>query len=115
MFAFLTEIFCYIDDFCNSFEEKNKKFFLPSPNKKKRHKACRISLAEIMTILILFHMSDYRTFKYFYLNCVLKDLRPYFPHPVSYQRFVQLMEYALMPLTIFLEGLKGKETGITSV
>ena len=57
-------------------------------------------------------MSDYRTFKYFYLNCVVKDLHPYFPYPVSYQRFVQLMEYALMPLTIFLEGLKGKATGI---
>jgi hypothetical protein len=89
MFAFLTEIFCYIDDFCNSFKEKNKAFILPNPNKK-RQKPCIIDLSEIMTILILFHMSNYRTFKYFYLNCILKDLRSYFPEVVSYQRFVQL-------------------------
>jgi hypothetical protein len=111
MFTFLTEIFCHIDDFCNSFEQKSKNFILPNPNKK-RQKPCRICLAEIMTILVLFHMSDYRTFKYFYLNCILKDLRSYFPNPVSYQRFVQLTEHALMPLTIFLNGLKGRETGI---
>jgi Transposase DDE domain len=111
MFASLTEIFYYIDDFCNSFEEKNKAFILPNPNKK-RQKPCRISLSEIMTIMILFNMSNYRTFKYFYLNCVLGDLREYFPHMVSYQRFVQLEEYALMPLTVFLNGFKGDETGI---
>ena len=111
MFTFLTDIFCHIDDFCNSFKERNRRFVLPNPNKK-RQKPCRICLAEIMTILVLFHMSDHRTFKYFYLNCVLKDLRPYFPNPVSYQRFVQLTEHALMPLTIFLNGLKGRETGI---
>jgi len=61
---------------------------------KQRQRRCRISLSEIMAILILFHMSHYRTFKYFYLNCVLKDLRGYFPEAVSYERFVQLEEYA---------------------
>jgi hypothetical protein len=111
MFTFLTEIFCYIDDFCNSFEEKNKTFVLPNPNKQ-RQRRCRLSLSEIMAILILFHMSHYRTFKYFYLNCVLKDLHGYFPEAVSYERFVQLEEYALMPLTVFLSGLRGRETGL---
>ena len=96
MHAFLTEIFCYIDDFCKSFEGKNRVFILPNPNKKRR-KPCHISLSEIMTIMILFHMSNYREFKYFYLNCVLKDLRHYFPQMLSYQRFVQLEEYALIP------------------
>ncbi|MDX1917398.1 MAG: hypothetical protein SFT68_05395, partial [Rickettsiaceae bacterium] len=68
------------------------------------------SLSEIMTILVLFHMSHYRTFKGFYIGCVLGALRKYFM--VSYPRFVQLIEHALMPLTIFFSGLKGRETGI---
>ena len=111
MFASLTDIFCQIDDFCNNFDSKFQHFFLNNPNKK-RCKRCTISLSEIMTIVILFHMSGYRTFKDFYLVSVCKDLRPYFPKLLSYTRFVQVMEYALMPLTIFLNGIKGKETGI---
>lgn len=111
MFPFLIEIFCVIDDFCKSFDAKYQHFFLNSPNKK-RKKACSISLSEIMTIVILFHMSNYRTFKHFYLLCVCKDLKPCFPKTLSYSRFVQVMDHALMPLTVFLKGIQGKKTGI---
>lgn len=111
MFEFLTEIFCYIDDFCKQFEERGEKFFLDNPDKK-RKRACNMSLSEIMCILVLFHMSDYRTLKHFYIQCILKELRSYFPRALSYERFVQLEQYALLPLTVFLNGLKGKETGI---
>jgi hypothetical protein len=65
-----------------------------------------------MTIVILFHMSGYRNFKDFYLVCVSRELRPYFPKLLSYSRFVQVMEHALMPLAVFLNGIKGEETGI---
>jgi hypothetical protein len=111
MYPFLTEIFCAIDDFCKSFDTKYQHFFLNSPNKK-RQKACSISLSEIMAIVILFHMSNYRTFKHFYLLCVCRELKSCFPKALSYPRFVQVMERALMPLTVFLRGIKGKETGV---
>jgi hypothetical protein len=111
MFAFLTEIFCQIDDFCKQFEEKGANFFLANPTKK-RKKKCEMSLSEIMTILILFHMSNYRDLKHFYIQCVQVNLKLYFPKALSYQRFVQLQQYALLPLTVFFNGLKGKETGI---
>lgn len=111
MIAFLTDIFCHLDDFCNHFYNKPH-YFLAGNSKAKRKKPCSISISEIMTIVILFHMSGYRNFKDFYLLCVLKDLKPYFPKAVSYSRFVQLMEHALMPLSVFFCGLKGKETGI---
>ena len=71
-----------------------------------------MSLSEIMTIVILFHTSGYRTFKDFYLLCVCRDLKQHFPKALSYTRFLQVMEYALMPLTVFLNGQKGKETGL---
>jgi len=111
MIAFLADIFCHIDDFCNNFYNKPH-YFLASNSNAKRKKPCSISVSEIMTIVILFHMSGYRNFKDFYLLCVLKDLKPYFPKAVSYSRFVQLMEHALMPLSVFFSGLKGRETGI---
>jgi len=111
MFVFLTEIFCQIDDFCNSFDSHYQHFFLSNPTTK-RKKPCSISLSEIMTIVVLFHMSGYKEFKYFYLCCICKDLKPYFPKTLSYSRFVQVMEHSLMPLTVFLKGLQGKETGV---
>ena len=111
MFVFLTEIFSHIDDFCNSFDCRYQHFFLTSATKKRR-RACTLSLSEVMTIVVVFHTSGYRTFKDFYLICVCRELKPYFPKAVSYSRFVQIMEHALMPLTIFLSGIKGRETGI---
>jgi hypothetical protein len=111
MFTFLTEIFCYIDDFCNSFDKTCQNYFLTG-SRTKRKKPCRISLSEIMTIMILFHRSEYRNFKYFYLCVIMRDLKKDFPNALSYQRFVYIMEYALMPLVIFLSGLKGRETGL---
>ena len=111
MFAFLTEIFCQIDDFCKQFDQDCTNFFLSSPTKK-RKRSCSMSLSEIMTIMVLFHMSDYRTLKHFYLQSVQKDLKHYFPNAVSYERFVQLEQYALLPLTVFFHGIKSQETGI---
>ena len=57
-------------------------------------------------------MSHYRTFKHYYLDCIQMRMRGYFPKVVSYNRFVELMGSTLMPLTVFLHGLRGKETGI---
>ena len=111
MFTFLTDIFCQIDDFCNSFDKNCANYFLTCHNTK-RKKACKISLSEVMTIMVLFHRSEHRTFKYFYLLVIRGHLKSYFPHSVSYPRFVRLMEYALMPLVIFFSGLKGQETGL---
>jgi len=111
MLTFLTEIFCQIDDFCKSFDQNCSNYFLTC-DKAKRKKPCRTSLSEIMTIMILFHRSEYRTFKYFYLVVIRGSMKNDFPNSVSYERFVQLMEYALMPLVIFLSGLRGHDTGL---
>ena len=46
--------------------------------------------AEIMTILILFHQSHYRTFKAYYTEYVHRHLRSEFPTLVSYGRFASV-------------------------
>ena len=80
------------------------------------HRAGKLSVPEIMTIMILFHNSGYRCLKHFYLNEICVNLRHLFPQVISYNRFVELEKEAVMPLTIFIKKvLLGKCTGISFV
>lgn len=63
---------------------------LPLPPGKRQRKT-EMSEGEMMTIMILFHLSHYRTFKDFYCDCILGQFRTDFPKAVSYPRFVALM------------------------
>jgi hypothetical protein len=71
--------------------------------------------SEIMTILIRFHQSHYRTFKDFYLGYVSARPRQEFPTLVSYPRFVQWMPQMLVPLCAYLHSLRGPCTGISCI
>ena len=87
-------------------------------DKKTRHrnKPNRMSDAEIMVILILFHSSGFRCFKHYYKEYVCKHLKHLFPRQVSYNRFVELEKEVLLPLTIFIKKvLLGTCTGISFV
>ncbi len=66
--------------------------------------------------LIAFHLEGFRDLKHFYINYVQKHLTGYFPQTVSYNRFVELQQKALLPMTIFLKTLRlGESTGISFV
>ncbi len=58
----LEELFCCVDDFCQTFEPQWKQQLLGS-GLKLRNRPRSLSLSEIMTILIGFHQSCYRNFK----------------------------------------------------
>ena len=107
----LEEIFCSIDDFCKHFTSESTHYFLDT-GAKTRPRSCQMSLSEIMTIEVLFHFSHYRTFKDFYKDCILGSLKTSFPKALSYTRFVEIKQFALMPLAVFIQGLKGQETGV---
>lgn len=93
----LLEMFCDVDDFCQAFlpiwEQKQLQ-----DGTRKRLRKTRLSISEIMTIIILFHQSNYRTFKAFYTHYVHTYLKSEFPSLVSYPRFVTLMPRAFGPL-----------------
>ena len=110
MLAPITEIFCDIDDHCKHYFKETKARILLNPTRQ-RARACRLCLSEIMTIIILFHLSHYRTFKDFYLECVSRSLREYFPNLVSYNRFVELQKSVIAPLILYLLSKHGEETG----
>lgn len=111
MLAPVTEIFCDIDDFCKEYFQGGSKYLLPNPEKK-RDRAMQMSLSEIATILVLFQMSHYRTFKDFYCGCVLQDMKNDFPAALSYTRFVACQSAALRMLAAYLLSRAGKHTGL---
>ena len=112
----ITEIYCMADDFCKVFDAQMKKYTIQAQNKRKYHRDSRLSKAEVMVIMILFHGSGYRCLKHFYLQHVCKHLRHLFPKVVSYNRFVELEHEVAIPLAIFIKKvLLGKCTGISFV
>jgi len=58
-------LFCDIDDFCLIFEPHWHRRLLQSRTEQ-RNKPNALALSEVMTILVLFHCSDYRNLKTFY-------------------------------------------------
>lgn len=97
----LLSIFCAIDDFCKAFSRFWRRFLL-THGAAKRIKPSSLCLSEVMTILVHFHISRYRTFKDYYLKHVWPHLHAEFPGLVSYSRFVELMRGAAAPLWVFL-------------
>jgi hypothetical protein len=98
----LTKIFCEIDDFMQEFEKEYKKRLINDKESKVKYNS-RLSMSEVMTILVYYHNYGNRTFKDFYLKTVCKDLKSYFPKLVSYNRFVELIPTVLIPLIAYLK------------
>lgn len=63
-----------------------------------------MSSSEVMTITLLFHLIGFQIFKRFYIFYVQKHMNKDFPSTVSYNRFVELMQSNLMPMTIFAKA-----------
>ena len=108
------KLFCEVDDFCL--------IFIPLWNMTLlqhgviyRVKEPRLSVSEIMTIIIHFHQSHYRDFKTYYLQYVCEYLNAEFPNLVSYNRFIELMPRVLLPLCCYLHFRKGQVTGISFI
>ena len=97
----LLSLFCAIDDFCTAFSRFWRRCLLTS-GAAKRIKPSKLCLSEVMTLMVHFHLSRYRTFKDYYLKHVRQHLRSEFPGLVSYSRFVELMRGAVVPLLVFL-------------
>ena len=107
-------IFCDADDFCKEYEEYCKNKLLM--DKEEVVPQTKMALSEIMTILIMYHLSGYRTFKWYYVNHVMKYQKQDFPTLISYNRFVEIMKYALVPLLLYtIRARFGKCSGISFV
>lgn len=113
----ILDLYCSVDAFWQQFEPLWERERLASgqPGQRRRQRATRLSPSELMTILILFQQSGYRTFKGFYTQHVQTHLRAEFPGLVSYTRFVTLMPRVLVPLAVYLHTQFGPCTGISFI
>jgi hypothetical protein len=110
----LTRLFCDADDFCHWFTPEWEKAQIEEGSKKRRRKR-GLSHAEIMTIMVFYHQSGYKTFKWFYERTVCKRLNQEFPTLVSYHRFIELLPDVLIPLTFFMQSRCGQGKGIAFI
>lgn len=109
----LLELFCAVDDFCQQVEPEWEQRLLSDGRRRRRDG--QMCSSEMMTILIHFHQSQYRTFKAYYTRYVQVHLGSEFPGLVSYGRFVQLLPRVLALLCAYLFTCFGHCTGTSFV
>jgi hypothetical protein len=72
--------------------------------------------SEVITILIMFHLKQFRNLKAFYTQYIQVDCKDCFAHTVSYSRFVELQQKTVVKTTLFLQlCCMGKCTGISFI
>lgn len=108
----VNDIFCLVDEFCKDFDRSTSGFLLGRASKRPPV----MSKSEVISICLLFHLSGFRCFKHFYMFYLQKHMKSEFPRTVSYNRFVELSQSVLMPMTIFLKTCcLGRCSGISFV
>jgi Transposase DDE domain len=110
----IVALFCDLDDFYQAFTPAWQQRLLPAPGRHRR-RTSRLSTSEIMTLLIAFHDSDYRTFKHFYCKEVCRHWRAEFPDLVSYQRLIECLPAVLVPLAAYLRTRLERTRGIAFI
>ena len=108
----IIELFCMIDDFTKRFNDMCNLKQIAYTKPKIRNRKSRTTLSEVMTILVSFHRSNYRTFKHFFIRECKKTWRHLFPHLVGYSQFIRLVQEAFFPLFCFTQEHLGNSTGI---
>ena len=107
----LIGIFCKSDDFCPKLEKFTHHRWLAA-----HMPASRLTLSEMRTLCMAFHLSGYKTFKQSYYELVLAHWQPYFPHLVCYEYFVSLQKQTIFPLYTFLwSECRGERQGLSFI
>jgi hypothetical protein len=110
----LVDLFCDVDDFLKLFLKEWTKQ-LVSNGEKIRLRQNRLSISEIVTILIFFHASHFKSFKHYYLLHICGKLKDCFPKTLSYNRFVELIPTVIVPLCAYLQTRKKITKGISFI
>lgn len=110
----IVALFYDLDKFAVEFEPQWKRRLLQD-GKARRNRPGHLCLGEVMTILVLFHESNYRSFKHFYLKHVCRHLCGEFPRLLSYSRFVERIPGAFAALSGYLRTRLGPCSGISFI
>ena len=114
----LTRLFIFIDDFSKAFnsytEIDSEREFLAPYVKQETQNNCQLCLSEILTIIVYFHSSGFKTFKHYY-----KFLERYhskeFPNLISYGRFVEIKNSYTFELFILSQTILADCDGLSYI
>ena len=106
----ITALYCCLDDFCKVFADWEAHRLIPS--QQTRQRAGKLSRAEMLFIMVLFHLSPFKHFKAFYIYGIGQQHRACFGDLPHYDRFVSLMPRLFAPLMVLLHSLSGEHTGL---
>jgi hypothetical protein len=84
-------IYYLVDEFSRHFDLVTQGHLLKKDNgKRSRNRKFTLSDSEVITILIMFHLKQFRNLKAFYTQYIQAHCKDNFPRAVSYNRFVEL-------------------------
>lgn len=104
-----TTIFVIVDDFCKVYKDWEKHKLIGTG--KSRQRDGLLSLSEVLSIVIFYHFSGYKNFKFYYEYEICGRLKHLFPRRPCYDRFLQIMPNLFLPLMLMFHCLQGKKTG----
>ena len=103
-------LFCCLDDCARLVEDWERHHLIPSDRQRRR--AGKLSLGEMLSIMVLFHISAYKDSKHFRLYGLSQEYGNCFGELPSYSRFVSLKPRLLLPFYLLLHDFRGEKTGI---
>jgi hypothetical protein len=106
----ITALYCCLDDFCKVFADWQAHRLIPS--QQTRQRCGKLSRAEMLFIVVLFHLSPYKNFKTFYLYGIGCQHRACFGALPHDDRFVSLMPRLFVPMMVLLHSMSGEQTGL---
>ena len=80
----------------------------------KRHRPSKMSLSEILVVILYFEHSPFKCFKHYY-HWLQQEKQTDFPNLLSYSRFIQIKPRAIVPLFAVFLHTKGKCSGISYI
>lgn len=84
------EIFVKVDDFCKEIDPMLQEKLIEDKRLGTRNRKSGLCQSEIISLMILFHSSQFSNLKSFYGHYALPHLKDLFPGLTSYNRFVEL-------------------------
>ena len=112
----ITRIFVDVDDFVKDLDLFSMKKQLLGDGVARRDRKTILTLSEMMTIYIGFHVSNHTNFKSYYKDFLSVHYKHLFPNLISYERFNQSQNSLFMPLMLYINNrCLGQCTGISYV
>jgi transposase len=105
MHQYITELFCFVDDFCKAATAELAAHQITQGETRKPTRVPGLSDSEIITILLMYQFSDVKNFKAFYTR-YMWHYKKDFPDMPSYERFVILQKRVFVLLLLLFTFLK---------